>query len=176
MIASLEILNVYLFINSSILINVKLYNFFSKNTNVVSFVEYSKMKRFDMIISEALLKKDFYSFSFSLDYEMFKENFTNDKPTNDQIRMSIIFVGFLVYDLFEKGNFQFKKEVDFLSNKYFILACLDKDAGINKMNLSFIKKKDDNVELDWNEFKKFDFTYNNIKATFDYKKIVYSII
>jgi hypothetical protein len=152
------------------------YNYFSKSTNVVSFIEYSDMKRFDMIVSEALLKKDFYSFSFSLDYEMFKENFTNDKPTNDQIRMSIIFVGYLIYDLFNKGNFKFKKEIDFILNKYFTLACLDKDAGINKMKLSFIKKKANNIEIDWNEFRKFDFTYNNIKATFDYKKIVYSII
>ena len=133
------------------------------------------MKRFDMIVAEALLKPSFYSFTFEVDYNAFKENFTNEKVTNDQIRMAIVFIGYMVYDIFEKGNFNFQTEIDYISNKMFILTTLDKGASVNNMNLSFLIKEGSFIEIDWTDFKKFNFIYNGIEATFDYKKIQYSI-
>lgn len=152
------------------------FNYFSKKTNVVSFVEYPDMKRFDMIVAEALLKPLFYSFTFEVDYNAFKENFTNEKVTNDQIRMAIVFVGYMVYDIFMKDNFKFQNEIDYISNKMFILTTLDKGASVNNMNLSFLIKEGSFIEIDWTDFKKFNFIYNGIEATFDYKKIQYSIL
>ena len=151
------------------------YNYFSKSTNVNYFIEYPDMKRFDMIVSEALVHKDFYSFTFSLDFDMFKQNFT-EKVSNDQIRMAIIFVGYLVYDLFNKENFKFKKDINYISNKYFVLATLDKTASIKNMKLNFLKQEKKEIFIDWSEFKKFNFSFNNISGTFNYKKIDYSIL
>ena len=134
------------------------------------------MKRFDMIVSEALLNNSFYSFSFEVDFEAFKQNFINSKVTNDQIRMSIIFVGYMIYDIFNKGNFKFKQEIDFISNKMFVLATLDKSVSVSNMNLCFVKKEGTQIIIDWENFREFGFKYNGIEATFNYKKIQYSML
>ena len=152
------------------------FNYFSKKTNIVSFVEYPDMKRFDMIVAEAMLNNTFYSFAFEVDYESFKENFININPTNDQIRMAITFVGYMVYDIFNKGNFNFQEEINFISNKMFVLSTLDKGVSVNNMNLNFIKKEGNQTVIDWEDFKEFKFKYNDIEATFSYKKIQYSML
>ena len=151
------------------------FNYFSKNTNINLFIEYSDMKRFDMIVSEALLEPDFYSFSFEVDFLTFKKNFVVDNPTNSQIRMAMIFVGYVIYDVFNNNNFNFQENIKFITNKMFVLTTLDKTASVNNMNLSFIKKDGNNIYIDWMELKEFNFIYNKIQGSFSYQTIKYSM-
>ena len=134
------------------------------------------MKRFDMIIAEALLAPSFYSFTFSVNIEEFKANFIDLNPTNDQIRMAIIYIGYMVYDIFNNSNFNFKNEINYIQNKLFVLACLNKDVSENKMNLGFLYKDGGQVFIDWQELKEFKFIYNDLEGTFKYKKIDYSML
>ena len=90
--------------------------------------------------------------------------------------MAIIFIGYMIYDIFNKGNFKFKQEIDFISNKMFVLATLDKSVSVSNMNLCFIKKEGAQIIIDWEDFKEFGFKYNGIEATFNYKKIQYSML
>ena len=152
------------------------FNYFSKRTNVTFFTEYPDMKRFDMIVSEALLDSKFNSFSFSVNFEEFKANFTTEKPTNDQIRMAITFIGYIVYDVFNNSNVNFIKEINYISNKMLVLATLNKDVSVNKMNLSFLSKEKEQVIINWQELSNFSFIYNGIEGTFNYKKIEYSML
>lgn len=152
------------------------FNYFSPKTNVNYFTQYPDMRRFDMIVAEALLIPSFYSFNFSVNIEEFKANFIDENPSDEQIRMAIIFVGYMVYDIFNNSNFKFKKDINYLQNKMFVLACLNKDVSENKMNLGFLYKDGGQVIIDWQELKEFHFIYNEIEATFKYKKIDYSML
>ena len=48
------------------------FNYFSPKTNVNYFTQYPDMRRFDMIVAEALLISSFYSFNFSVNIEELK--------------------------------------------------------------------------------------------------------
>ena len=100
------------------------FDYFSRSTNLVVFNNCKSMKRFDMLIAEALLESDFFKFEFEItDIQELIDNL--DESSNDRdIRNAYIYLGFLthyaVIDRFDPNSV----EPPILKP-----ACMDKDVS-----------------------------------------------
>lgn len=149
------------------------FNYFSSSSNLVLFDLYPNIKRLDMIVSEAMIKTGFVNFSFAVEYESFIKNIKSDNITPAQVRMAITYVGYIVYEMFERRNLKFKSAINFISNNLFVLATSDKNASAKNTGLSFVEINNNEVYLNTSNIIEFNFIYNGINCSFSSKGIKY---
>jgi hypothetical protein len=144
------------------------FNYFSPNTKLTIFSDNKSMRRFDLIVAEGLVMEEFTSFNIEFDYESFITNIDN-KLENKNIRMAMIFVGYLIHHAIVTNNLNFKSKPYIIPNNKFVICCTDKDASINNTGLIFMSltdKKNKIYEFDINKVEYFEFTYNQNKYQF----------
>lgn len=100
------------------------FDYFSRSTNLVVFNNCKAMKRFDMIISEALLENDFFKFEFEIVYIQELIDNLNESSNDRDIRNAYIYLGFVThYAIADRFN---PKGVEPSILKP---ACMDKDVS-----------------------------------------------
>lgn len=137
------------------------YDFFSTATNINIFDNYDHLRRFDMLISEAVLDNGFFNFDFSIDSDSFLGLLSNlDSPNNDRnIRNSIIYIGYVVHKAI-KSNIYIGQVTNPVELYIFKNATMDKDAS--SKFIKFVQKIDNTFVIDPRLIVPFVINYNGI--------------
>ncbi len=106
------------------------FDYFSRSTNLVVFNNCKSMKRFDMLIAEALLENNFFKFEFEIvDIQELIDNL--DENSNDRdIRNAYIYLGFVThYTVIDRFN------PNSVEPSILKPSCMDKDVSKAKLGI-----------------------------------------